>query len=325
MERPGSSSTRRAGPVDPSHRKGHDWVETVGGMTRTLVVAARWTEREAQVKRHATSLLGTLLGCLLAVVTLACGAKGPATPDAATMFAPNVDLFVVRGPATGSMTGVERWSVHGGADPATFLRAAFEGDTAPSMNSYLEQIRLTFHPSRIRVFYVKCDASQLSLAHVTGAFQFGLTDDTGLPDKGTVYSERAFTLNVLLAGNTDPPATFGGMSNLPGAGVMYLSNGVTPRTPLQFGQQLSHEIGHNFGLFHAFDPRSCLVVAEGTSNRVMDYSANMGVFVDCERAIAVDTARDLFGLAPVDHDASASLDFELFDGIWTGQRIIGSP
>lgn len=160
---------------------------------------------------------------------------------------------------------------------------------------------------------------------MTGPFQFGLTDDTGLPDKGTVYSDGAFTLNVLLAGDTEPAATFGGISNLPGAGVMFLSNGVTPRTPLQFGQQLSHEIGHNFGLFHAFDPRSCLRVAQGTSDRAMDYSADMSVFVDCERSIAVDTAQNVFGLAPVDHDASVSLDFQLFDGTWVGQRVIGSP
>lgn len=275
--------------------------------------------------RRNTSLRRPLLGCALAALTLACGDAGPAPLDPAAMFAPNLDLFVVRGPATGSTPGVERWSVHGGAAPATFLRAAFEGDVAPSVNAYLEQIRLTFHPSRIRVFYVKCDASRVGLAQVTGAFQFALTDDTGLPDKGTVYSDRAFALNVLLAGNTDPPATFGGISNLPGAGVVYLSNGVTPRTPLQFGQQLSHEIGHNFGLFHAFDQRSCLFAAAGTSNRAMDYSANMSVFVECERSIAVEMARNVFGLAPVGHDASASLDFEVFDGTWSGQRVIGSP
>lgn len=249
-----------------------------------------------------------------------------------SFYMPDIDIFVIRGPESGSVTGVERFVTPIGVDTVDYVIQVFTGEIGDydNINNWLYTLGFGFYHSRIRVFFIRKDSSFPDpddfLPDLTSSTSFTLTDDTGLVDKGVVNNESG-PMKLFLAGDTSPVADYAGIAWVRGRGVLILSgsNGYSSRS---FCYVLAHEIGHNLSLMHPFDvcsgiDKSCECAPRGSTNRVMDYTSGATLFIPCERLQAGLFCKLGFGYRKRLHDSDWGPTFEIYRGDWPGTVTVG--
>lgn len=269
-------------------------------------------------------------------------------------YMPDLDFYIFRGSGG--------FDTNDGSEPDVFLKRMF-ADSEESIHNFQTQADMAFYKSRIRVFYIKTDATvtdtdfEKTLIDKT---YFTLTDSTGTEDKGRVYVDddpirvfmayRIDTENVNVSGKATvgSASCMGSESCRKGYGVSVGGNYSTTLANVKI--VLSHELGHYFGLWHPWDLGSCQYAAQGTTKRIMDYVSNPSEFITCERNIYRQLSQiyqgqkttyekipgiepDIDNVGPVEQYSTVKEGniqvngqdalFQSFDGTWQGYQIIG--
>lgn len=242
-------------------------------------------------------------------------------------YMPDVDIFVVMGPESSSTIGSERFNTNTSENVWQYVLDTFTKTNDQSANYYLEQLQVAFYHSRIRLFYVRLDPGQVGLANMRNKSSYVLTDETGIVNKGIVYNESG-PAKIFLAGDESPSVAYAGLGYLNFLGALILSkSGFSSK--FWFTQVVVHELGHNFGLPHPFgndggpNTDSCQGADQGTTNRIMDYTNNPEVFIECERFIATLFAEENFGTKQIYNPTKRANNVELYIGDWNGSITVG--
>ena len=242
-------------------------------------------------------------------------------------YMPDIDLYVMRG-----TVGSNEFNLQGGGPVYEFILKSFVGNAKDTLNHYLKTIGITFHHSRIRLFYIR-SGSQVAetggLGTLMGAGSFELTNEDATADKGTVYNDSS-VLRIFFIGDTNPGAGYIGLATVGFGGILILSGGGYSSN-LSLTNVVGHELGHNFSLTHPFNsgdgsPNSdnCDPAQLGSTNRLMDYVGITDYFAPCERIIAAYKLEGRYGSKTI-YDPSRGPSIELYIGDWTGTITVGQP
>ncbi len=252
-------------------------------------------------------------------------------------FMPNIDIYVIRG-TDGFVTD--------GSNADSYILKSF-ADTEESVHPLKHQNMIAFHNSRIRIYYIKY--TNPTIGNLVTETSFTLTDETGVPNKGTVNVDFE-TLRIFFYETDSVYPTAAGVAHVGNpnmASINYrknmivciMSSGAGYSSIKQMSQVISHAMGHYFGLEHPFvsggapNQDSCVPAAQGTTNRVMDYVSNPEVFLPCERAIATHHVSLAFTKKVYDSSSSGDSIYvyknmknatSIFKGQWEGMKIIGN-
>ncbi len=245
---------------------------------------------------------------LFTLFTLSCSHIDDLNGGDESYYMPDIDFYVVMGPASSKNIGVERVVVSSGDTPFDFLKKVLIGREEKLANDILSQVGFAFYNSKIRVFYVRHDPGHIDniLGNLSAQTEFPLTDESGTTTTGKVYVDQT-KYRIFLVGPI--PVSYSGMGYVGWPASMLVSYG-GGFSPQAFSETLAHEMGHNFSLGHVWDD-SCLIEPKHSTDRLMDYGSGTK-FVPCERIQVMNHIEEKLGYKRKVYDPDKEGDIQLY-------------